>query len=638
MIGSTVGNYQITEQIGAGGMGAVYKGLDLMLERAVAIKVLRPELAQRDPQIVERFRHEAVTLAKLAHPNIATLYSFIQHTGGEYAMVMEYVEGETLEAVVKRCGSLDAASAVNIFTQALDGVAYAHRLGIVHRDLKLANLMLTPNGVVKVMDFGIARVLGSSRMTRDGRLTGTLEYMSPEQIKGAETDARSDIYSLGVMLYELVTGRVPFACDSDYELMRAQVEDQPQPPRAFAAETPVFIEAATLRALAKNPADRFQTVEAFRDHLLAGAQTINAPDTLNICVTRSTTRLGQTNIAPSLLPPQSYFSTSPVTSDHAGLAAASSTTDLSQHAATNYVTRVDQRALAVDTEETVVSTSHAHTTSDFNESAHAAQSGAGDVVAYAVESDMAQPRVTAQTSAPAALSSPPDAPVQVWAKATTDRRSAAPSAKLRNYSMAACALLLVGTGLYGVRRLAAPLRENEPPQQQTVVAQPAPDAASTPPPLQEQSQSASGAPTDETNLTGQNESPDTATSSSTDEPSRQTINESADAAASSSNDASATADARARGVAPSNRITARPRTNDTRQTIPTAYATNTTPNGASNASPAARQPTTPNVAARQPTQPTQTALPATSRPTPVPQPTPKKKRGFWGKVKDTLGG
>lgn len=616
MIGSTVGNYQITEQIGAGGMGAVYKGLDLMLERAVAVKVLRPELAARDPQIVERFRHEAVTLARLAHPNIATLYSFIQHAGGEYAMVMEYVEGETLEAVVKRHGSLDAASAVNIFTQALDGVAYAHRLGIIHRDLKLANLMLTPNGVVKVMDFGIARVLGSSRMTRDGRLTGTLEYMSPEQIKGAETDARSDIYSLGVMLYELVTGRVPFTSTSDYELMRAQVEDQPQPPRTFAAETPAFIEAATLRALAKNPADRFQTVEAFRDHLLAGAQILD----VHSSAPRSTTRLEQTSIAPSLLP-QASFSTSPVTSERIGLPS-NQTTDLSPHAATNYVTRVDQRALGVDDESLIVPTSHAHTTSD-------------RLISDFNERGTVQPLASADASALAAMPLPDE---KVEAATTTALRRPVAPAKLRNYGMAACALLLVGTGLYGVRRLASPLRESEPPQQQAVIAQPAPDAsnnASVSPTTQNESQTANGAPTDETNQTAQqSDAPDAATSSN--EEASQTANDSADSSTSSSADARTNADARTRGVAPTNRNSARPRTSDT---IPTVYPTSNASNPTSTAPTTARQPTTAPNAARQPTQTAQTAVaPAASRPAPVPQPTPKKKRSFWGKVKDSLGG
>lgn len=264
MIGRTVGTYQILEQIGEGGMGTVYKGVDQMLERTVAIKVLRAELA-REPRIVERFRSEAITLARLNHPNVATLYSFLRE-GDDFFMVMEYVPGETLEDLLKK-GPMPVAAAVPLFCQALDGIAHAHALGIVHRDLKPANVMRTPECVVKVMDFGIARVLGTDRMTRTGHLIGTIEYMAPEQVRGRETDARSDVYALGIVLYEMVTGQVPFEADSDFELMRAQAEDRPPPPRTVMPSVPAAIEKAILRALAKSPEARFQTVADFREVL-----------------------------------------------------------------------------------------------------------------------------------------------------------------------------------------------------------------------------------------------------------------------------------------------------------------------------------------------------------------------------------
>ncbi|HKG23216.1 MAG TPA: serine/threonine-protein kinase, partial [Blastocatellia bacterium] len=261
MIGNVVGNYKITETLGEGGMGAVYKGVDLMLEREVAIKMLRPELS-RQPQLVERFRSEAVTLAKLNHPNIATLHSFFRQSE-DFFMVMEYVRGETLDSLISRGGAMALGQALSLFCQALEGIGQAHLLGIVHRDIKPANMMLTEKGSIKVMDFGIARVLGTSRMTKQGMVVGTIEYMAPEQVQGLETDARSDIYSLGVLLYEMLTGRVPFSSENEFQVMKAQIEDAPAPPRTFAPHIPLGVERALMRALAKRPDARFQTVSEF---------------------------------------------------------------------------------------------------------------------------------------------------------------------------------------------------------------------------------------------------------------------------------------------------------------------------------------------------------------------------------------
>ena len=274
MTGAVVGNFKILNRLGEGGMGAVSLGLDLMLDRQVALKMLRPELS-RDPEIVKRFRSEAVTLARINHPRVATLFSFFRHQD-DFFMVMEYVQGQTLAEVLSR-GAMTCERAVSLFCQALDGVDYAHKLDIVHRDLKPANLMLLPNGSVKVMDFGIARVLGSSRMTRTGHLVGTVEYMSPEQIQGRETDARSDIYSLGIVLFEMLTGRAPFENDSDYELMRAHMEDLPPRPRQFAPHIPQPIEAAILRSLSKKPSDRFASAAEFRSVLLKGLSMPDSP-------------------------------------------------------------------------------------------------------------------------------------------------------------------------------------------------------------------------------------------------------------------------------------------------------------------------------------------------------------------------
>lgn len=265
MIGQTIGNYKIIRSLGEGGVGRVYQGIDTMLDREVAIKVLRPEVA-RQTSIVERFRSEAVMLAKLSHPNIATLYSLLRQ-GDELFMVLEYVRGETLDQILHRRGALPEDDAIPIFCQALDGINHAHELGIVHRDVKPGNMILTPNGVLKVLDFGIARLLGTSRMTRSGNIIGTLEYMSPEQIRGQETDARSDIYGLGTMLYEMLTGRLPFESENEFALMKAQTEEIPALPRTINPNISESVEAAIMKALAKNPDERFQSAGDFLDNL-----------------------------------------------------------------------------------------------------------------------------------------------------------------------------------------------------------------------------------------------------------------------------------------------------------------------------------------------------------------------------------
>jgi serine/threonine-protein kinase len=266
MIGSVVGNYKIIDKIGEGGMGAVFKGVDLMLEREVAIKMLRPELA-RQPNVVERFRTEAVTLAKLNHSNVATLHSFFRQ-GDDFFMVMEFVRGKTLDDMIREQGAMGCDQAIELFCMALEGIDHAHKMGIVHRDIKPANMMLTETGSIKVMDFGIARVLGTDRMTKAGHLIGTVEYMSPEQVRGEETDARSDIYSLGILLYEMLTGRVPFNSTSEYELMRCQIEQAPTPPRVHAPHIPLPVEQAIMRSLAKKREARYQSASEFRAMLM----------------------------------------------------------------------------------------------------------------------------------------------------------------------------------------------------------------------------------------------------------------------------------------------------------------------------------------------------------------------------------
>jgi len=202
---------------------------------------------------------------------------------------MEYVTGETLDDLIRRKGAMPTDHAISLFCQVLEGMARAHKLVIIHRDIKPANMMLTEDGSIKVMDFGIARVLGTARMTRQGNIVGTIEYMSPEAIQGADVDARTDIYSLGILLYEMLTGRVPFVNDTEYSLMMAQINEPPPMPRTFAPHIPIHIEQAIMRALAKRPEDRFQSVRDFRRAL---EQNVSVPSPA-----AGTSRPGPTRVA-----------------------------------------------------------------------------------------------------------------------------------------------------------------------------------------------------------------------------------------------------------------------------------------------------------------------------------------------------
>lgn len=261
-----IGNYRILKKLGEGGMGEVFMGEDVMLERKVAIKVLRPDLSQRE-DVLQRFRSEAIALGRLNHPNIATVYAFA-HDGDRYYMAMEFVNGEPLDAVIGKRGKLAWQDAVHYACDALAGLEHAHRLNVIHRDVKPANIMLNYTGEIKLMDFGIARILEHVRQTRSGYMIGTLEYTSPEQAQGLEVDARSDIYSMGTVLYEMLTGRLPFQKNTDYELLQAQIKEMPQSPRTFAGDMPTALEDIILKALAKEPDKRFSTALEFAQALL----------------------------------------------------------------------------------------------------------------------------------------------------------------------------------------------------------------------------------------------------------------------------------------------------------------------------------------------------------------------------------
>ncbi len=280
-------NYRIVEKVGEGGMGAVYRAVDLMLDRDVAIKAIRPELA-REPEIVERFRSEARLLARVSHPAIATIYSFFQD-GDDLFLAMEFVRGRSLSRILESEGALPWDQAVRLLSAAMEGIEVAHRAGIVHRDLKPDNLMIgeaSGGSTVKVMDFGIARAAGSGHLTRTGLLVGTLRYMAPEQIQGEEADHRVDIYALGAVLYQTITGRSPFDGKSDYAIIKAQIEEMPPPPSTVVPGIPGWLDRAVLRALAKKPADRFQSVEEMRRFLATRGGTIPTGDVTRVTGTR----------------------------------------------------------------------------------------------------------------------------------------------------------------------------------------------------------------------------------------------------------------------------------------------------------------------------------------------------------------
>ena len=259
-----IGDYQILDELGSGGMGRVWRVRNVITDRIEAMKVLLPDLAGRQ-ELAARFQREIKLMASLNHPNIAALRTAFTADNQLY-MVMEYVEGVTMADKLEK-GPIPVSDAVNYISQVLSAVGYAHQQHIIHRDIKPANMMLTPQGVIKLMDFGIARAGEERSLTMTGTTMGSLSYMSPEQVKGEATDARSDLYSVGVSLYEFVTGQRPFTATSDYSIMAAHVKEAPKPPVDLHPGLPAALNEIILMAIAKDPAQRFQTAEAFRNAL-----------------------------------------------------------------------------------------------------------------------------------------------------------------------------------------------------------------------------------------------------------------------------------------------------------------------------------------------------------------------------------
>lgn len=274
MIGELIDHYRVLELIGRGAMGVVYKALDVNLDRMVAIKVMSAE-GRTDPDFVERFRQEARVQGALNHPNVALLFDYFVHDGAP-AAVMEFIDGESLEQLIRRRGAIPAHEAIPIFKQALRGVTAAHRAGIIHRDLKPANLMVTKDDIVKVMDFGIAKRQGVTGATKASTSIGSPFYMAPEQILGRPVDCRTDVYALGITLYELLSGYRPFNTrgKAEYLVLDAHVNELPEPPTVYRFGIPQPIVAAVMRSLAKDPEARFQSADEF----MRALPDVSAPD------------------------------------------------------------------------------------------------------------------------------------------------------------------------------------------------------------------------------------------------------------------------------------------------------------------------------------------------------------------------
>jgi len=258
MIGQTISHYRITGQLGSGGMGVVYKAEDTNLDRTVALKFLAAHLLESDEH-KQRFMREAKAAASLDHPNICTVHE-VGEADGRVFLAMSYIDGPEVRAKIKE-RPLKLDQALDIAIQAAEGLRAAHQKGIVHRDIKSSNLMLTSAGQVKIMDFGLAQLTGGTRITKTETLLGTPAYMSPEQAQRLETDRRTDIWSLAVVLYEMVTGRLPFEGEREPAVVHSIIHEPHEPITALRAGVPLELDRLVGKGLAKNPAQRYQHVD-----------------------------------------------------------------------------------------------------------------------------------------------------------------------------------------------------------------------------------------------------------------------------------------------------------------------------------------------------------------------------------------
>ncbi|MDH4271601.1 MAG: tetratricopeptide repeat-containing serine/threonine-protein kinase, partial [Candidatus Aminicenantes bacterium] len=276
--------YQVIEELGRGGMGRVYKVFDTEVDAKVALKLIKPEISA-DEETVERFRHELRITRDISHKHVCRMYD-LGKEAGSYFITMEYIAGEDLKNMIRMSGQLGVGTAVSLAKQVCEGLAEAHRLGVVHRDLKPSNIMIDREGTVRIMDFGIARSLGAKRITGAGIMIGTPEYMSPEQVEGKDIDQRSDIYSLGIILYEMVTGRVPFEGDTPFTVGVKHKSEPPKDPRQLNAQIPEDLSRLILRCLEKDKEKRYQSAGEVRSELETIGQGM--PTTQRITPSRKT--------------------------------------------------------------------------------------------------------------------------------------------------------------------------------------------------------------------------------------------------------------------------------------------------------------------------------------------------------------
>ena len=261
------GRYRLEELVASGGMAQVWRGTDEILRRQVAVKLLHPHLAA-DGSFVTRFRHEAVSAARLAHPGIVAIYDTCSEAGTE-AIVMELVPGRTLRERLDDPAPIDPWQAAGLAAQVAEALDAAHRAGLVHRDIKPANVLLAGDGRVKVADFGIAKAAEGGDLTQPGLMVGTAKYVAPEQVEGKSVDARTDIYSLGIVLYEMLCGRVPYAGDSEAAIALARLQREPLRPRQVRPSVPKGLEDIVVRAMAREPSGRYDSAAELRAALLA---------------------------------------------------------------------------------------------------------------------------------------------------------------------------------------------------------------------------------------------------------------------------------------------------------------------------------------------------------------------------------
>src|SRR5580698_2499438 len=263
-VGQRVGDYEVLAKLGAGGMGRVFKVRNVISNRIEAMKILLPDFAS-DPDLAARFMAEIRTLAGLEHPGIAQLRTAFQYQN-QFVMVMEFVEGTTLDKLAAET-RIPLSKVLDYSSQVLAALSFAHSRGVTHRDIKPANIMITTHGLIKLMDFGIAKSTNDLQLTRPGTTMGSVYYMSPEQVRGGTVDARSDIYSFGVTLYEMLTGRKPFQADTSYSVLNAQLNEAPMPPAQVNPALSPELNNIVLRAMVKFPDGRFQTADEFRNAL-----------------------------------------------------------------------------------------------------------------------------------------------------------------------------------------------------------------------------------------------------------------------------------------------------------------------------------------------------------------------------------